>query len=311
MSILFAGTPENAAQTLDALVSSGVRVSVVLTREDAPVGRKRVVTPSPVAQVAERLSIPIIKSNRIDGLVIDEIRKYKPDLAVVVAFGALLKDDALNAITGGWYNLHYSLLPRWRGAAPVQWSIFQGDKETGVSVFKIDEGLDTGALVLQVPTTIESGENATRLLARLTEIGITALLEVIPQLLAGIHNLKPQSENGVTLAPKPTRQDAFVDFHQDAATTEQNINGMNDEPGSWTLFNDEPLKLVSVATSHIHVELGLGEVRLVDGAVLVGCKNSVLRILEVQPAGKNRMAAVDWFRGLKSEEVRLGADVQR
>lgn len=309
MSILFAGTPENAATTLEALVAAGVPISVVMTREDAPVGRKRIITPSPVAQVAERLLIPTIKTSRVDQQVISEFAKYEPEFAIVVAFGALLKDDALASIPGGWFNLHYSLLPKWRGAAPVQWSIFHGDRETGVSVFKIDKGLDTGSLVMQVPTVIEPGENASRLLARLTQLGTSALLEVIPKLLAGISQLHPQPETGITLAPKPTRQDAFIDFHSDANTTENHINGMNLEPGAWTFFNSEPFKLLTVSPSVVNTELGIGEVSSIDGSVVVGCQDGVIRLVEVQPAGKNRMSALDWYRGLKSETVRLGTNV--
>lgn len=309
MSILFAGTPENAATTLEALVAAGAPISVVMTREDAPVGRKRIITPSPVAQVAERLLIPTIKTSRVDQQVVSEIAKYKPEFAIVVAFGALLREDALASIPGGWFNLHYSLLPKWRGAAPVQWSIFNGDKETGVSIFKIDKGLDTGLLVSQVPTLIEPGENASRLLTRLTNLGIAALLEVVPQLLAGMPRLNPQSEDNITLAPKPTRQDAFIDFHSDAKTTENHINGMNLEPGAWTFFNSEPFKLLTVSSSAVQIELGIGEVSSIDGSVVVGCHEGVIRLVEVQPAGKNRMSAFDWYRGLKSETVRLGTNV--
>lgn len=308
MSILFAGTPETAAQSLIALVSAGAPISLVLTRVDAPVGRKKTITPSPVAKAAEALGLPVIKANSISREVIDAIQDAKISFGIVIAYGVILREPALNALPKGWFNVHYSLLPRWRGAAPVQRALMSGDRETGVSVFQIDSGLDTGDLIAVVPTMIDPNENSTSLLRRLGEIGVSLLLEVIPQIESGLFGRSPQNRKGVSLAPKITRQEAELNFNMPAASLENLVRGASPEPGAWTkLPNSGDLKVFEVR-SHASLGLEIGHCSLVAGKVLVGCVQGSLELLEVQPSGKNRMNAVDWFRGLSTEVV-LGADV--
>ena len=180
MKIVFAGTPANAAQTLRALANTAFEVVAVLTRTDAPVGRKRVLTPSAVAVVAAELGLPIIKANRVDESVRLQIQATGAELGVIVAYGALLDQAALDVLDKGWVNLHYSLLPKWRGAAPVQRAIMAGDRETGVTLFQLDKGMDTGPVHLQIPTVIEPDENTAELLPRLTNLGISGLAELKP-----------------------------------------------------------------------------------------------------------------------------------
>ena len=190
MKILFAGTPEVAASTLKTLATDSrfgnLEIVGVLTREDAPQGRKRILTPSPVALVATALGLRVIKANRLDEPTLAAIGETGAELGVVIAYGVLLKSDALSALPRGWFNLHFSVLPRWRGAAPVQHSLLAGDQITGVTIFRLDEGMDTGPLLAAVPTEVQPDENAGELLNRLTLIGISALDESLACIEAGI-----------------------------------------------------------------------------------------------------------------------------
>ena len=191
-SLIFTGTPANAAATLKYLVQQGFEISLVITRPDAPVGRKRVVTPSAVAVTAELLGLEVCKTNTIDQAILERIAQTGCDTAVVVAYGALLKPPALEALSNGWFNLHYSLLPQWRGAAPVQHAILAGERSTGVTLFKIDDGLDSGPIVASVPTEIQPGETSERLLARLPALGSTVLSPELPGILQKSH--KPHAQ---------------------------------------------------------------------------------------------------------------------
>lgn len=308
MSILFAGTPQNAAVTLRELLLAGTPISLVLTRPDAPVGRKAVITPSPVALVAEEFGLPTIKSNSVGEDELARIRKSGIDFAIVVALGVLLKVDALKALPKGWFNLHYSLLPRWRGAAPVQHAIIAGDRETGLTIFQIDSGLDTGSVAAMLTTEIQPNETAGELLARLTKLGVSLLLETIPRIESGLVNLEPQSASGVTSAPKLFKLDGKVDLNRQAEVVSNQVRGVTPEPGAWTLFRGELIKLIDTRISTHTFEVG--KVEKIDAKILVGCKSGALELLQVQPAGKPRMSASDWFRGLQGHDFKLGDDVQ-
>lgn len=308
MSILFAGTPQNAAVTLRELLVSGTPISLVLTRPDAPIGRKAVITPSPVALVADEFGIPTIKSNSVGADELATIRKAGIDFAIVVAMGVLLKDEALKALPKGWFNLHYSLLPRWRGAAPVQHAIIAGDRETGLTIFKIDSGLDTGSVAAMLPTEIQLNETAGELLARLTNLGISLLLETIPRIESGLVKLEAQSVSGVTSAPKLFKLDGKIDLNRSAEVVSNQVRGVTPEPGAWTVFRGEPIKLIDTRVSTQTV--GLGYLERIDARIYVGCKSGSLELLQVQPAGKPRMSASDWFRGLHGQDLKLGDDVQ-
>ena len=304
MSIVFAGTPLNAAVTLRELYHSGTPISLVLTRPDAPVGRKAMLTPSPVAMVAEELGIQTIKTNQVGPNEIALLGKGGFELAIVVAFGVILRKEALSALPKGWFNLHYSLLPKWRGASPVQRSLIAGDKETGVTLFQIDTGLDTGPIVNQVPTEIQHSETSGELLDRLSHLGVSLLQQEIPGLISGLSKLVPQSETGVSVAPKLNRSEGHLDFNSMATELFNRVRGVTPEPGAWTEFKGETFKLHSVRPSSVQLAPGL--VSVVDGRVLVGCSEGSLELLEVQPAGKPRMKATDWLRGQREIQVRLG-----
>ncbi len=305
MRILFAGTPETAATVLSGLLSVGHEVIGVLTREDALTGRKKILTASPVAEMASSNSIPVIKANLVDTGVINQISKLEPDLAIVVAYGVILKAEALSAIPLGWFNLHYSVLPMYRGAAPVQHSIMNGEKETGVTLFKIDEGLDTGPILGVVNTTIGPEENSGELLTRLTQLGISLLNEKLPELFSGTFTLVDQTGTSSS-APKVSRADAQLSFKNSAVSLANQVRAMNPEPMAWCNFDEQPMRVLRARTHASPLTLAQGEVAHVEGSVLVGCGNGeAIELLEVQPASKNVMDARAWYNGLTSKTILL------
>ena len=308
MKIVFAGTPANAAQTLRAL-SASFEVVAALTRPDAPIGRKRVMTPSAVAEAADELGIPVIKANRVDEGVRTEIESTGADLGVIVAYGALLDQAALDSLPKGWINLHYSLLPQWRGAAPVQRAIMAGDRETGVTLFQLDRGMDTGPIHLQIPTVIEPGETTADLLPRLTQLGVTGLAELLPRIAAELSSPIPQDPGllaSLPTADKLTRDDARINWRQNAVEVENLIRGLNPEPMAWTTLDDESFRVLEARALGATDWQSLagdntepGRVTLENGRALVSCgSGSLLELRTVQPAGKRPMSATDWARGL-------------
>jgi methionyl-tRNA formyltransferase len=309
LKIVFAGTPANAAQTLRALANSPFEVVAVLTRKDAPVGRKRILTPSAVAEAASELGIPLIKANRVDESVRSEIQATGAELGIIVAYGALLDQTALDSLDKGWINLHYSLLPKWRGAAPVQRAIMAGDRETGVTLFQLDKGMDTGAVHLQIPTVIEPDESTVELLPRLTELGISGLLELLPLVASGLAmavDQDPELLISLPTADKLTRDDARVDWHRNAVELENHVRGLNPEPMAWTTLEDEAFRIIearALGATDWQTLTGeddlVGAVRVDRERVLVTCGNgTLLELKTVQPAGKKVMSASDWARGM-------------
>jgi len=306
--ILFAGTPEVSATILEWLVKSGHEISCVLTRTDSHVGRKRMLTPSATAMKAYELGLPIIKANRVDGETLTEIAEFNVDLAIVVAYGSILNQRALEAVPNGWFNIHFSLLPKYRGAAPVQRALLNGDKETGVTIFKLDPGMDTGQVLTSLSTSIGFNETAGELLARLAELSKSLLSEALPQLYSGTFKLHEQIGDSSS-APKPTREEARLDFAQPAIHLENIVRGMNPEPMAWCLASEEVLRVIS-AVENRSASLGSGESRVapgsifsVDGKVFACCgQDSILELVEVQPSSKRAMPARDWFNGNRSLE---------
>jgi methionyl-tRNA formyltransferase len=303
MKILFAGTPESAAIVLRNLVRAGHDVVAVLTRDDAAIGRKRVLTESPVATEAAAHGIRVIKANKVDSTTIDKIRFTGAELGIVVAYGSILSEKALAALQQGWLNLHYSLLPNYRGAAPVQWSLANGDKETGITVFKIDKGMDTGPILTTLPVLVQPDETAGELIHRLSELGSTLLIECLPRLYTGNYQLAEQVGE-VSLAPKPTREDARIDFNLTATEIENLVKAMNPEPMAWCLLDGQPFRILRARATELP-----GFINAIGSIVagknpLVACGDGTyLELIEVQPSSKKAMAAADWFRGSANAEV--------
>lgn len=297
MKILFAGTPSIAVTVLGALVNAGHEVVGVLTREDSAVGRKRLIAQSAVAEFAATKGIPVIKANQVTDQELTQIGSMKADLAIVVAYGAILKKEVLEALPLGWFNLHFSLLPKYRGAAPVQHALLNGEGETGVTLFKLDKGMDTGLILAQVPTKIELDENAGRLLQRLAHLGVTVLSEELPKIFAGTASLSSQTGQ-VSYAPKLNRVDAQLDFGKSANTVMNLIRAMNPEPMAWALVNDQPLRVLDARFSAHTGEAKPGFIEKSLGNPVVSCGDGGwIELIEVQPAGKKPMAGSDWIRG--------------
>jgi len=298
-NILFAGTTENAASTLSQLVQSGYNVVGVLTRLDAPVGRKGVLTESAVAKAASKLDLPTIKANRLSTETISAIAETGANLGVVVAYGALLPKEALAVLQQGWLNLHFSLLPKYRGAAPVQHALLNGEKTSGVTIFKLDEGMDTGPILVQEAVDVSTSESAGELLARLTDIGNRLLVAALKNDLSP-ESFMAQSNVDASLAPKLSRKDAQISFKgQSARQVIRLARGLNPEPMAWTVFREQPVRIIRVRESS---ETGInpGEVRKIASSVFIGCGDGgTVELIELQPAGKNAMNALSWFNGIQ------------
>lgn len=278
----------------------------VLTREDAPVGRKGILTASPVAELAESLAIPLIKANKVGHSETEQISALHPDLGIVIAYGALLKKPALEAPRNGWLNLHFSMLPAYRGAAPVQHSILSGETDTGVTIFKLDEGMDTGPILATVPTQIQPNESSGVLLSRLTKLGITAIDECLAQIDSGIAKFVSQSGTP-SVAGKLTRSDAKIDWNMPARQIELLVRAMNPEPMAWTTVSGQPFRIIEARASQLANSDPVGSVVAIDGKIYATCgENTLLQIVSVQPSGKNVMTAADWLRGQKNDVILNG-----
>ena len=297
LRIVFAGSPEAATPSLRLLAGSGHRVLAVVTREDSPQGRKHVLTPTAVAGVAAELGLPVLKSNRV-GALTEDIRALSPDLGVIVAYGGLIREPLLSLPRLGWINLHFSLLPRWRGAAPVQRAIIAGDEITGATVFQLVQELDAGAVYGQVTQAIGANDTAGRLLHSLSEAGAQLLLRVLDTLADGTARAQPQIGD-VTTAPKLGIEDGRIDWTDHGTVVSNLIRGVTPEPGAFTIVDGVRVKVLA-ATGANGIRMPAGQFDYSDGRVLVGTGTDALELLAVQPAGKNPMPAADWWRGRRA-----------
>jgi methionyl-tRNA formyltransferase len=298
MRVVFAGTPDVALPSLQAIAESAHELVGVVTRPDAPTGRGRHLTASPVADAAAELGVPVLKPDhpRDPGFQ-DELRGLAPDACAVVAYGALLPQSALDIPRHGWINLHFSLLPAWRGAAPVQRAIWAGDDVTGATTFRIVKALDAGPTYGVMTETIRPWDTAGDLLARLAEGGAGLLVATLDGIADGSLQARAQPEDDVTLAPKITVDDARVDWTHPAAAIDRQVRACTPAPGAWTTYAGERLKLGSLAPAD--GQLPPGEIVAGKKAVVVGTGTAALRLGEVQAVGKRPMSAADWARGLR------------
>ncbi len=304
MRILFWGTPDFALPSLRALMGEGHEVVGVVTRPDRPAGRGRTLTPSPVRTVAEEEGIPVLTPERPRGeAFLAELRALEPELSVVVAYGHILDASVLDLPRLGSVNVHASLLPELRGAAPVNWALIRGRGETGVTIMQMTEGLDAGPILLQRRLPIEPGDSAGGLYLRLSELGAEALIEALA--LMEIGGLEPMEQNHdlATYAPKVDRETARIRWGWPARQVANQIRGMDPVPGAWSLLDGEPLKLfrprVVEAPEDGGTESLPGTVLRADpeAGLVVRTREGALRLDEVQPAGKRRMPAPAWLRG--------------
>ena len=303
VKIIFAGTPEAAVPTLEALISSDFEVVAVLTRPDAPQGRRRILTPSPVAQVAIAQGIPVIYANRIEDEVQKAIEDSAADLGVVVAYGALLPQQTLDSVKLGWINLHFSTLPHWRGAAPVQWQVISGASQAGSSVFQLVQELDAGDVFDSREWPILSDETAGELLTRLSVLGAQQVLDVVRSIDTRSAEPKPQIGES-TYARKLSLEDGHLNLSQDSESVYNQFRGVTPEPGAFVLFGDERLKIIE-ARLGTDEEVVPSAITSVTKKLYLGCVTGSLELISVQPAGKQGMSAMDWFRGLRQEVVHV------
>lgn len=307
MRIVFAGTPAPAVPSLTALAASAHEVVGVVTRTDAPLGRKRVLTPSPVAQAAGDLGLPVIKADRLDADATAAISSLAPDLGVIVAYGGLVREPLLSTPRHGWINLHFSLLPRWRGAAPVQHALIAGDRTTGAAVFQLVPALDAGDVFAELRYDVPREATAGEVLGTLAELGAGLLTGVVDDIAAGTAVATPQ-RGEATLAPKLTLADGALDLTAPAAVVIDRYRGTTPEPGAHLLVDGHRLKVLAALrgpdTAPDAGVLAPGEFGLSGRDVLVGAGEGTVLLKTVQPAGKGAMPAADWWRGRRGEAPR-------
>jgi len=308
MRVLFAGTPEVAVPALEAILQSRHEVVAVLTRPDAPAGRGRRLTPSPVAQVALDAGIEVLRPGRPrDPDFLARLAEIAPDAAPIVAYGGLIPPAALAVPRHGWINLHFSLLPAWRGAAPVQHAVMAGDEVTGASTFLLEEGLDTGPVLGVVTDAIGPTDTAGDLLGRLARSGAGLLVATLDGLEAGALVPVPQPVEGVSLAPKISVEDARVRWEDPAMRVDRLIRGCTPAPGAWALFRDERVKLGPVRPDPEVGDLAPGELRVSKAGIWAGTATHAVALGQVKAEGKRLMPAADWARGVRVESgERLG-----
>ena len=310
MRLVFAGTPQTAVPALDALLASRHEVVAVVTRPDAPAGRGRKVEPSPVSQRAAAAGLEVLRPARArDPEFLDRLREIAPECCPVVAYGALLPQTALDIPPHGWVNLHFSLLPAWRGAAPVQHAILHGDDVTGASTFLIVKELDAGPVYGVLTEAVRPDDTTGSLLDRLSHSGAELLLATLDGIEDGTIQAIPQPAEGVSFAPKITPADARVDWKLPAHVVDRQIRACTPDPGAWTEFDGARLKLgpVSLASPADPPDLGPGELLAQRQTVFAGTGSRPVRLGDVQAEGKRQMTASDWVRGLRSGgPVRLG-----
>jgi methionyl-tRNA formyltransferase len=302
MRLVFAGTPATAVSSLDALLKSRHEVAAVVTRPDAKAGRGLRVGQSPVAERAADAGIEILRPAQLSGAdFLARLREIAPDCCPVTAYGALIPQVALDIPARGWVNLHFSLLPAWRGAAPVQHAILHGDDVTGATTFQIVRALDAGPVFGVLTETIRPADTAGELLERLSVAGAELLVATLDGIEAGELEAREQPADGVSLAPKITPADAQVDWHKSAVAIDRQIRACTPEPGSWSHLDGVRVKLwpVTLADGDATGQPMLpGELRAQRDRVLAGTGTTPVVLAEIQADGKRRMRAADWVRGL-------------
>jgi len=295
--VVFWGTPEFAAPALRALVGEGFEVVGVVTRPDKPQGRSRQITPPPIKRIAIEEEIPVFQpKNARDPELYDTLEKLKPDIAVVVAYGNLLPQKIIDLPRRGTLNIHASLLPALRGAAPIQAAIRQGFTETGVTVMRVVPALDAGPIILQAEAPIFEDETYGELLVRLAELGALSLVEALSLVSLGKAKETPQNDSRATYVPKVTRESSRIDWKDSAIEISRLIRASDPKPGAFTTTPKGDVKMFGPKVMD-GIKGKPGEVLNITGELIIACGLDALRISEVQPAGRSRMLAHAWARG--------------
>lgn len=305
VNVVFAGTPEAAVPSLRALLASDHHVVGCLTRADARAGRGRSLRPSPVREVAEEAGIEVITPRSLrDPEAQEAVRSWAPEACPVVAYGLLVPPELLAVPAHGWVNLHFSLLPAWRGAAPVQHALLAGDDITGAVTFTLEQGLDTGPVLGRLTERVRPRDTSGELLERLSVAGADLLVATLDALEAGVAQAEVQPTDGVSHAPKIEVDDARIDWAAPDFAVDRRVRACTPAPGAWTTWRGDRCKLGPVELMPVAADQGPlapGQLSVQRSAVLVGTGSGTVRLGTLQPQGKRPMAAADWARGVRPE----------
>lgn len=309
MRLVFLGTPEFAVPSLALLNEAGHELAAVFTQPDRPKGRGNQLAPSPVKEAALALNLPVHQPERVRRPEsVERLRSLHPDLMVVVGYGQIIPQSIIDIPPHGILNVHASLLPKYRGAAPIQWAIANGEIETGVTIMRIDAGLDTGDMLLKETTAIGPHETAPQLSARLAIMGAELLIEAIQQIEAGTAKYEKQDNNAATLAPILKKEDGHIDWTQPAQRIYNRLRGFQPWPGAYTTFRGQQLNITQARVSTEEKPGEPGLIRIARRQLFVHCGNGMLELLEVQPAAKKRMSAEAFLNGNKIQENEMIGD---
>jgi len=287
-----------AVPIIEAILASEHTLASVISTPDRKSGRGQIETPTPLAKWSEEQGFIVAKP--FDTPTLNQhLLAVQPQLIITASYGKLIPVEVLHGPRFGWLNVHFSLLPRWRGAAPVQWALLEGDATTGISIFKLDKGMDTGPIYYQEEVEIVASDTTTDLLERMSILAASRIMDVVTDIRKGVKP-KPQPAAGVTLAPKISKEMAKIDWSTGADAILRQIRALDERPGTWTTFRSERVAIHKVHESLLANALKQpGEIAIVDGALLVRCSDSVLEIAELTPAGKKRMSGADFARGAR------------
>ncbi len=309
MRIVFAGTPAFAASSLQALIGAGHEIALVLTRPDRPAGRGLKLAASEVKQLAEQARLPLLQTQTLkDAQLQARLQAAQAQAMVVAAYGLILPRAVLDLFPAGCINIHASLLPRWRGAAPIQRAILAGDRETGISIMRMEEGLDSGPVYLMRPIPIFAEDTAATVHDKLAVLGARSIVETLPAIADGTLKAVPQSEVGATYAPKIANEEAAIDWHREVVEVDRRVRAFNPFPGAYSTLRGEPLKIWRAAVASDSPAAPGTILRADVQGIVVACGNGALRITELQRAGGKRLAAATFLHGLSlAAGDRLGA----
>ncbi|WP_027726100.1 methionyl-tRNA formyltransferase [Tuberibacillus calidus] len=305
MNIVFMGTPDFAVPVLEQLIASPYQVALVVTQPDRPVGRKKILTPPPVKVIAEQAHIPVLQPEKVrKPEAVEAILAYKPDLIITCAFGQILPEALLNAPKYGAINVHASLLPEYRGAAPIHKAIMDGKKETGVTIMYMVKALDAGDILTQKKVPIEETDTVGSLHDKLSKAGAELLMSTLPDLIEGRITPIPQDESRATYVSTLSREDERIDWHQSGEAIYNHVRGMDPFPGAFTMYKNKPLKIWKTKKVEGKMDLPPGTILAKDaeGFTVQTGNQTAIKVLECQPAGKKRMAAADFLRGATLSE---------
>jgi methionyl-tRNA formyltransferase len=301
MKILFLGTPDSAVPILEKLITTQHQVVGVITQPARKSGRGLDLKDSAVAEFAKQNSLNVFSPEKIDKSYFDQnLKPLDADMAIVVAFGQILSKEVLNELKFGWINIHYSLLPKFRGAAPVQRAILIGEEETGISFFAIEEGLDTGSIIKSYPYQLSDSATTDSVLQELNVMATQKIEEII----TGIQNgsFEPVKQSGeVSTAPKLNEMDLRIDWNELSSEINRKVRAGNKRLSAWTTIADSKIKILSISESTLEEKIDHGQIRVINKIVNVGCKNGSLIINEVIPEGKKQMDAYSWINGFQDK----------